>query len=77
MAPNANSRILGDLDIVTPSNTSLYGFGDVKVSRDVKPSRNVELTALSGIPELKTTSQALKIASARGCLSQPLMVILM
>lgn len=66
MAPNANSRCVGDFEVSQPSNTALYGFGDMKIARDLKPARNLELTSVSSTPEIKTTSQPLRIASAKG-----------
>ena len=65
MPPYSNSRCVGDFTVVTSSNTSLYGYGDLS-SRDVKPSRHIELNASSGVPEIKSTTQDLKITSAKG-----------
>ena len=74
MAPNANSRCVGDFSVVQPTNTSLYGYGDLS-SRDVKPYRNLELNATTGIPEIKTTTLDLKVTSAKGLDVQSAMAI--
>lgn len=65
MPPNSNSRCVGDFSVVTPSNTTLYGFGDLS-SRDMKPSRNLEFTSSVVVPEVKSTTQDLKITAANG-----------
>ena len=63
MPPYAQSRCVGDYSIVAPSNP-LYGYGDLKTARDVRPNRNVELDATSGTPEIKTSTRPLLIKSA-------------
>ena len=66
MRPNAErSRCVGVFSIVTPSNSSLHGFGDLNVARDAEASRNFELTGSAGTLEVKTSTQPLKFNSAK------------